>query len=119
MQKNTAKIRVAVLMGGPSAEHEISLKSGRMVLANLNKKKYWARGFRITKKGKWPIIPTELKKKFDVAFIAMHGEYGEDGKVQKILGKYRIPYTGSGARASETGMDKIRSSRLFEEAGLE
>lgn len=118
MLKKTSKIRVAVLMGGPSAEHEISLKSGRMVLANLDRKKYWARGVRITKKGKWPVIPTELKKKFDVVFIAMHGEYGEDGKVQTILGKYRIPYTGSGARASQIGMDKIKSSRLFEEAGL-
>lgn len=118
MTSHIARIRVAVLMGGPSAEHEISLKSGRMVLANLDKKKYWARGVRITKKGKWPIIPTELKKKFDVVFIAMHGEYGEDGQVQTILGKYRIPYTASGVRASQIGMDKIKSSRLFEEAGL-
>lgn len=118
MKNNVAKIRVAVLMGGPSAEHEISIKSGRMVLTNLDKKKYWAKPVKISRKGKWPIIPSELKKKFDVAFIAMHGEYGEDGQVQMILGKYHIPFTGSGVRASQLGMDKIKSARIFEEVGL-
>ncbi len=105
-------------MGGPSAEYEISLRTGRMVLKHLDRKKYWAKGVRISKKGKWPIIPTEIKKQFDVAFIAMHGEYGEDGTVQKILTKYKIPFTGSGAMASQSGMDKVKSARLFVDKGL-
>ncbi len=111
-------IRVVVLMGGPSAEHKVSLNSGEQVLANLDKKKYVARRIVISKKGKWPIKPAEIKKKFDIAFIAMHGEYGEDGTIQKILDKYKIKYTGSGAKASALGMDKVRSSEIFAKAGL-
>lgn len=112
------KIRIAVLMGGPSAEHEISLKSGRMVLKFLDKNKYAARPIIISKNGRWPITLPKLKKSFDVAFIAMHGEYGEDGTIQSILEKYKIPYTGSPAKASRLGMDKIKSLILFKKAGL-
>ena len=112
------KVRVGVLMGGPSAEHEVSLKSGEMILRFLNMEKYAAQGIVIDKKGKWPMPLAAFKKKFDLAFIAMHGEYGEDGTVQKILDKCKIPYTGSGAMASEIGMDKARSSKLFKKAGL-
>lgn len=118
MPKQNNKIRVAVLMGGPSSEHEISIKSGMMVMAGLDRKKYQPRAVRISRKGKWPIIPSEIKKQFDVVFIAMHGEYGEDGTVQRILSKYNIPFTGSGTRASQIGIDKIKSSVLFEEKGL-
>ncbi len=116
--RQNSKIRVAVLMGGPSSEHDISLKSGRMVLAHLDRKQYAPKAVRISRKGKWPIIPSELKKKFDVVFVAMHGEYGEDGTVQRILSKYNIPFTGSGTKASQIGIDKVRSSVLFEERGL-
>ncbi len=112
------KLRVAVLMGGPSAEHDVSMNTGKKVLAGLDKSKYSARGIVITKKGKWPVAPAKIKKLFDIVFIAMHGEYGEDGTVQKILDKYRIKYTGSGAHASELGMDKVLSSKIFSRAGL-
>ncbi len=117
MEKKS-RIRVAVLMGGPSSEHDISLKSGRMVIGGLDKKQYSVKPIKISKRGKWPIIPSELKKQFDVVFIAMHGEYGEDGTVQKILSRYNIPFTGSGTKASRIGIDKVRSSVLFEENGL-
>jgi len=112
------KIRVGVLMGGPSAEHEVSLKSGEMILRFLNPEKYAAEGIVIDKKGKWPMPLAAFKKRFDLAFIAMHGEYGEDGTLQRILDKCKIPYIGSGAQASEIGMDKAASSRLFKKAGL-
>lgn len=105
-------------MGGPSAEHEVSLKSGRMVLAHLNRKKYQAEGFVISKKGRWPINFEQLKKRFDIAFLAMHGEYGEDGTVQKILEKHGIAFTGSGSVASRVGMDKGAANKVFAEAGL-
>ncbi len=116
--KNKNKIRVAVLMGGPSAEHDISLATGEKVLESLDKEKYAPKAVVISKKGKWPITLAKLKENFDVAFIAMHGEYGEDGQVQKILEKADIPYTGSDSRASEIGMDKAVSAGYFEKAGL-
>ncbi len=112
------KIRVAVLMGGPSAEHAISLKSGQMVLKFLDHAKYDARPIRVSKSCKWPITFDQLKKNFDVVFIAMHGEYGEDGTVQRILEKLEIPFTGSGSQASELGMDKLASEAVFKKVGL-
>jgi D-alanine-D-alanine ligase len=116
MQKD--KLRIAVLMGGPSAEYEVSLKTGQNVMENLDRKKYIPKKIVISKEGRWPISPKEIKKKFDVVFNAMHGEYGEDGQVQKILDKYKIRYTGSGVKASELGMDKEKSYKIFRKAGL-
>lgn len=118
VKNENKKLRVAVLMGGPSAEHDISLKTGAMVLENLDREKYAAKSVQISKTGKWPISPAKIKKEFDLAFIAMHGEYGEDGTVQKILDRYKIRYTGSGAKASALGMDKAKSSPIFKKAGL-
>jgi len=105
-------------MGGPSAEHEISLKTGAMVLKNLERGKYSTFPFLIAKNGKWPMTPKALKKKCDMVFIAMHGEFGEDGTVQAILEKSKIPYTGSGVKASRLGMDKVKSFKIFARAGL-
>lgn len=105
-------------MGGPSAEHDVSINTGKKVLASLDRLKYFAKGIVISRKGKWPVTPAKIKKLFDVVFIAMHGEYGEDGTVQRILDKYRIRYTGSGARSSALGMDKVASSAVFARAGL-
>lgn len=112
------KLRIAVLMGGPSAEHDVSLRTGRMILENLNKERYFARGITIDKKAHWPITPAKIKKNFDLALIAMHGEYGEDGTVQKILEKHKIPYAGSGVKASQLGMDKARSAIFFKKSAL-
>jgi len=112
------KIRVAVLMGGPSEEYNVSLNTGKMVVQFLDKQKYTATPLVISKKGKWPITFKKLRADYDVAFIAMHGEYGEDGTIQTILDTHRIPYTGSGARASALGMNKVRSSQLFQKKNL-
>ena len=112
------KIRVAIVMGGPSAEHEVSLRSGDMVARFLDKKKYAAKKIIISKSGKWPLEIKTLKEKFDIVFNALHGEYGEDGTLQKILERERIPFTGSKAVASKLGMDKVKSVKLFSENGL-
>ncbi len=112
------KIKVAILVGGPSSEHEISLRSGAQVLKNLDANKYAAKIFRIGKSGRWPVTPKYLKNNFNVAFIAMHGEYGEDGQIQSILEKSKISFTGSGAVASQLGMDKAKSAEVFKSAGL-
>lgn len=115
MQK---KLRVAILMGGPSAEYEVSLNTGEMVFKSLDEKKYQPTKIIISKKGKWPIALQDFKKKFDIGFNALHGEYGEDGTLQKILENIKIPYTGSNAKASKLGMNKIACYKLFKKAGL-
>ncbi len=112
------RLKVAVLTGGPSKEHEVSIKSAENVLAHLDQEKYETKRILIGKKGEWPIEPNQLKKEADVAFIAMHGPYGEDGTIQIILESEKIPYTGSGIGASALGMNKFLSLRLFKEAGL-
>ena len=110
------KLKVVVLAGGPSSEHEVSLKTASNVIEKLDKKKYDAEQIIISKKGKWPISPDELAA--DVVFVAMHGAYGEDGTVQSILEKINVPYTGSDAIASRLGMDKRKSSEIFAVNGL-
>ncbi len=112
------KLRVAVLMGGPSAEHEVSMKSGAMVLKNLDSQKYAARAVIIDKDGSWPMTASQFLKQFDLAFIVMHGEYGEDGKLQETLEDIGMPFTGSDSTASKLGMDKVASSLLFRASGL-
>ena len=119
-------MKVAVLMGGKSAEHKISLISGREVVKNLDPKKYDVLPIVVSKDGvNWRIGEGKknfkfeiLNLKFDLAFIAMHGPYGEDGTIQGFLELLGISYTGSGVLASALGMNKIASRRLFEQVGL-
>src|SRR5258705_6668769 len=92
--------KVAVLLGGPSAEREISLLSGNAVLAALRERGVDARAFDPANQ---PIFDL-VKEKFDRAFIALHGPFGEDGTVQGALETMHIPYTGSGVMASALSM---------------
>lgn len=112
------RIKVAVLMGGPSSEHEVSLKTGQNVINNLDQNRYSAEPVVIEKNGEWPLSVNILKEKTDVAFIAMHGEYGEDGGVQSFLDSLPVSYTGSGALTSALGMNKYLSLRHFQDYGL-
>ncbi|SLK06182.1 D-alanine-D-alanine ligase [Enterobacter sp. NFR05] len=106
--------KVAVLLGGVSAEREVSLNSGAAVLAGLREGGVDAH----------PIDPrdvdvTRLKAMgFDKAFIALHGRGGEDGTLQGLLEITGVPYTGSGVMASAISMDKLRSKLLWQGAGL-
>ena len=119
------KIKVAVLMGGRTAEHEISLVSGREVVKNLNPKKYDVLPVHISSDGKsfqlnnkkYPFSQLSIVN-CQLFFIAMHGPYGEDGTVQGFFELIGIPYTGSKVLASALGMDKISSRKLFTHAGL-
>ena len=113
------KIRVAVLMGGPSSEHDVSLLSGKMVCENLNKDRYEIIPVNINRSGEWSLPFEGLIDKSDIAFLALHGEYGEDGTVQQFLDNIGIPYTGSSAQASALGMNKSASSKLFKAHGLD
>lgn len=112
------KKRVAVLMGGPSREHEVSLKSGKKVVEHLHKEKYDVSPILISKNGHWEKEPKHLGNNADVVFIAMHGSYGEDGTVQSILDAERIPYTGSSAPVSALAMNKFLSGEHFRRHGL-
>ncbi|HDH31409.1 MAG TPA: D-alanine--D-alanine ligase [Candidatus Wolfebacteria bacterium] len=117
------KLKIGVLMGGPSAEHDISLKTGEMIIKNLNKDKYFIFPCVISKKEIWlengkKIPAKKFLKKVDLIFNAMHGEFGEDGVIQKLLEQYKIAYTGSGPKSSRLAMDKIASRKLFKSAGL-
>ena len=100
--------KVAVLLGGKSAEREVSLKSGGMVLAALKRKGVDAHAFDPSEKS----IELLQKERFDRAFIALHGRFGEDGTMQAILEWLGIPYTGSGVLASALAMDKLRTKRI-------
>ncbi len=105
---------VAVLMGGISNEREISIKTGTAIYNALKRKGYNVKKIDINEKNLK--IFTDIN--FDVAFIALHGKYGEDGIVQAILEFANIPYTGSGFTASAIAMDKIISKRLFKDINV-
>jgi len=104
--------KVAVLMGGRSAEREISLKSGTAVLQALLDSGVQAFAFDPAKDKLADLSQA------DVAFIALHGRYGEDGCIQGVLELMNIPYTGSGVMASAVGMDKWRTKLIWQSAGV-
>jgi len=141
------KIKVIVLMGGRSPEHEVSLVSGKEVVKHLNPEKYEVLPVVISKDGQnWQLKnkeefllksssdinqakdlvptlrrlePTQINKNADLVFIAMHGVFGEDGTVQGMLELGGIPYTGAGVLASALGMDKPIFRRVIKEAGID
>jgi D-alanine-D-alanine ligase len=106
--------KVAVLLGGKSAEREVSLKSGGMVLAALRKRGVDAQAFD----PKEHDLDALIKQRFARVFIALHGRFGEDGTVQGVLEWLGIPYTGSGVLASALAMDKVKTKRLWLAEGL-
>lgn len=112
------RLRIKVLVGGPSSEHEVSLKSGEQVLKNLNPERYEAERVLIDKYGFWQKSPEEIKKNTDLVFIAMHGTYGEDGTVQSMLDAVKLPYTGSSAPVSALAMNKFVTARTASYHGL-
>lgn len=106
--------KVAVLMGGLSSEHDISLKSGKAVAAGL-------------RRGGWDVVEIDVgsdlperlrEERVQVAWVALHGRFGEDGCVQGLLELLRIPYTGSGPLASAMSMDKIVTKQMLRGWGL-
>ena len=106
--------KVAVLMGGRSAERAVSLKSGSMVLAALKKKGVNAHAFDPKERG----LDALIKERFDRVFIALHGRYGEDGTLQGALELIGISYTGSGVLGSALAMDKWRTKLVWQGCGI-
>ena len=126
---NTQKIVVAVLMGGASAEHEVSLNSGAGVLKALEESPYTPLPVVIEKTGAWrfgeeaPVSILEglqrlLTEKVDCVFIALHGPNGEDGRLQGLLDLLKLPYASSGCAASALAMDKIRCKEVVRAQGV-
>lgn len=133
------KINIAVLMGGKSAEREVSLSTGKMILGALDKRKYNAIAVDAGFFGTNGIVsmdniaqdlppemlpldyivnPLESQPKPDVVFIALHGRFGEDGTVQGLLELLGIPYVGSGVLASALAMDKIMARKVMQYEGV-
>jgi D-alanine-D-alanine ligase len=124
------KLKVGVLMGGPSAEREISLITGKAVFDNLDRKKYLSTLIEMSKDNIFWLLDNKQKKKrkldfinkdkklFDIIFIAMHGSPGEDGGVQGMLDTLGIKYTGSGVLSSALAMNKVFSAQVYHANGL-
>jgi D-alanine-D-alanine ligase len=135
------KINVAVIMGGRTAEHEISLATGEMIVSHLERGKYSLKPVVIDRGGRWHVergylgkakwsssailqsrinalpvgdgITVLVKDRVDVAFIAMHGPYGEDGTIQGMMEIIDIPYTGSNVCASALAMNKDKAKEIY------
>jgi len=115
--------RVAVLRGGPSEEYSVSMQSGNAVLSALKQLNYPYKDIVITKKGEWleegfARSPETALDAIDVVFIALHGSYGEDGQVQKILQRKGIPFTGSRALPSAIAFNKELTKNTMRPHGL-
>lgn len=138
------KLRVGVIFGGRSGEHEVSVASAAAIFKHLDPARYEAVPIRIDKQGRWQItstIPTALSaadvisqggvealaplepsavvsRGLDVVFPMLHGPYGEDGTVQGLLELMNVPYVGAGVMASAVGMDKHVMKLVFQARGL-
>lgn len=106
--------RIAVIMGGTSAEREVSLRTGAAVLSALEQRGYTALAIDADKN-----LPQQLRdQNVDIAFIAVHGRHGEDGTLQGLLEIMGIPYTGSGVLASALAIDKAVTKQMVAAAGV-
>ncbi len=114
IKRRFAQKRIGVLMGGWSGEREVSLRSGKNVLAALKRQGLDAVGIDVGR----DIAQKLVKQKVEVAFIILHGPFGEDGTIQGLLEMMGIPYTGSGVLASALAMHKGYSKKIFQESGI-
>lgn len=116
------KTRVAVIYGGRSGEHEISIRSAKSIMAGLDRERYDVIEYFIDKSGLWsprPIVPEPgVHPDIDVVFPVLHGTFGEDGTVQGLLELADLPYVGAAVLASSVSMDKDMMKRICVERGL-
>jgi D-alanine-D-alanine ligase len=117
-----SKLNVAVIYGGRSGEHEVSLRSGASILANLDPEKYNPIPYLISKEGKWTpscLLPEPgANPGIDVIFPILHGTFGEDGTMQGLFELADLPYVGPGVLGSAAAMDKEFSKRVLQQAGV-
>ena len=112
-RRRETTLDITVLSGGPGTERQVSLDSGRAVHDALRR-----RGHRAELRDIGPADLSALDMPADFVFIALHGEFGEDGAVQAEIEKRRLPYAGSGPAASRLAMNKVDTKRRFEQAGI-
>jgi D-alanine-D-alanine ligase len=116
------KKRVAILRGGPSSEYDVSLKTGKAIFEALIND-HDLIDVVIDKNGDWHVggvkkEPQKALESIDAVFNAMHGEYGEDGKVQQILDQIKVPYSGARALAAALSMNKVKTKDLYKQHGI-
>ncbi len=122
MNQRRNRIRLALIFGGRSGEHDISIRSADCIGRALDPQKYEVSEYFITKQGRWE--PNSISPEpggnpnIDVAFPVLHGTFGEDGTIQGLLELAELPYVGAGVLASAISMDKAMTKRLCHEAGL-
>lgn len=109
------KIKVGVLFGGKSVEHEVSVNSAENIINHLSKEKYEVVPIKIEKDGSWD---WEVMKECEVIFPIVHGAFGEDGSLQGLFKILRIPFVGAGVLGSAIGLDKEIHKKLLRDAGL-
>lgn len=122
-------IRLGIIYGGISTEHDISVMSAKSIIENLDKGKYEIHEIYINEYGKWFQNSNGEKeeinnlvwylKDLDVVFPVLHGLGGEDGTIQGMFEMLKLPYVGCGVFASSIGMDKVYTKAIFEKAGIE
>lgn len=108
-------MKIAVFMGGVSSEREISIKTGRAILASLLRQNYDAYEVVLNKEN---MISAFIENEYDLAYIALHGEFGEDGRIQSILDILGKKYTGSSVIGSAVSMDKDLTKKIAESVGI-
>lgn len=116
------KIRVGVLRGGPSPEYEVSLKTGASMLNHLPEE-YEGVDILISKQGAWhekgvEKIPGNILRRVDVVLNGLHGKYGEDGEVQRVLEQFQIPFTGPTSLGAALSMNKAMSKKIYSSHGI-
>src|SRR5438132_1277183 len=116
------KIRVGVIRGGRSGEHEVSLRSAESILKAIDRNKYDVVPITISHEGKWEpfaISPEpDTQSQVDAVFPILHGTFGEDGTIQGLFELANVPYVGAGVLGSAVGMDKDVMKRLLRDADL-
>jgi D-alanine-D-alanine ligase len=116
------KLNVAIVYGGRSGEHEVSIRSAESIMSALDTSRYTVVKYFISKDGRWqpnPILPEPGSNPgIDVVFPVLHGTFGEDGTVQGLLELADLPYVGPGVLGSSASMDKEITKRICREAGL-
>ncbi|MDD3375727.1 MAG: D-alanine--D-alanine ligase [Candidatus Omnitrophica bacterium] len=118
MDKDIFLKRIGVLMGGCSSERNISIKSGTAVAKALKEGGCDVVLIDIHSEDRIKVVERLIREKIDIAFIALHGRFGEDGKIQEILESLDIPYTGSGPKANSLAINKILTYQILEEHGV-
>jgi D-alanine-D-alanine ligase len=118
-----SRVRVAILRGGLSDEYEVSLKTGAAVLEQIDRERFQPIDIIISKNGEWLTegrvrMPEQVLHSVDAVFNALHGSYGEDGTLQRLLDRYTIPYTGSKAFASSVAMNKLLTKQYLKHTGI-